>query len=84
MYRFKDIDEAAIVYAEYNNTHKIIGFFVSKKELSLEQVRGHMKKHVPSYMAPQFLFQIEEIPKNPAGKINRVLLSNETFINDIK
>ena len=35
-------------------------------------------------MVPQFLFQIEEIPKNPAGKINRVLLSDETFINDMK
>ena len=83
-YRYIDLDEAAVVYANHNNVSKIIGFFVSKKQVPIIQIKEHLQKHLPLYMVPQFLFQIEEIPKNPAGKINRVLLSNETFINDIK
>jgi D-alanine--poly(phosphoribitol) ligase subunit 1 len=83
-YRYIDLDEAAVVYANHNNVSKIIGFFVSKKKVPIIQIKEHLEKHLPSYMVPQFLFQIEEIPKNPAGKINRVLLSDETFINDMK
>ena len=82
LYRFKDIDEAAVVYTEHNNVNKIIGFFVSKNKLSIVQVRDYIKTHIPSYMIPQFLVQIEEIPKNSNGKIDRVLLSDETFLLD--
>ena len=84
LYRFKDIDEAAVVYTEHNNVKKIIGFFVSKNKLPVLQVRDHIKKHIPAYMVPQFLVQIEEIPKNSNGKIDRVLLSDEAFLLDKK
>jgi D-alanine--poly(phosphoribitol) ligase subunit 1 len=84
LYRSKDVDEAVVVYAEHANVKKIIGFFVSSKRLSVAEVRDHIKEHVPIYMIPQLLIQLNTIPKNSNGKIDRVLLTNEIFLKNNK
>ena len=80
LYRFKDIDEAAVVYAEYANVKNIFGFFVSKKRLSVIEIRAYIGEYIPTYMIPQFIVQLDQIPKNSSGKIDRVLLVDEKFL----
>ena len=84
LHRSKDIDEAAVVYAEHANVKKIIGFYVSKKKLSVIEVKDYIKEHIPTYMIPQFIVQLDEIPKNSNGKIDRVLLTDEVFLKGHK
>jgi len=80
IYRYKEIDEAAVVYAEHANVKKILGFFVSNSKLSAKEIRSYIEKHIPTYMIPQFIVQLDEMPKNSSGKIDRVLLVNEDFL----
>ena len=80
LYQFKDIDEAAVVYTEHANVKKILGFFVSKRKLSAIEIKSHIGEYIPTYMIPQFIVQLNEIPKNSSGKIDRVLLVDEDFL----
>jgi len=80
LYQFKDIDEAAVVYTEHANVKKILGFFVSKRRLSSIEIKSHIGECIPTYMIPQFIVQLNEIPKNSSGKIDRVLLVDEDFL----
>jgi len=80
LYRYKEIDEAAVVYADHTNVKKIIAFFVSNSKISVREIRSYIEEHIPIYMIPQFIIQLDEMPKNSNGKIDRVLLVGEDFL----
>lgn len=55
---------------------KIISFYLDKKKVDSENIKKFLKKYIPQYMVPNYIFQIEEMPLNQNGKIDsKALLS---------
>lgn len=52
----------------------IVAFHCASR-IRREDVREEMKKRVPDYMVPRRLFQLEDFPLNPNGKIDRKALA---------
>ena len=48
-----------------------IVLFYSGREVTTKLIRDHMTQKVPSYMIPNVMIALEELPKNQNGKIDR-------------
>lgn len=48
-----------------------IVLFYSGQEVTTKLIRDHMTQKVPSYMIPNVMIELDELPKNQNGKIDR-------------
>jgi len=66
-----DKDESKIVlyYVASENTETADS---SGSASSKSKVRAYLKANLPRYMLPQSIFQLEELPRTPGGKLDRV------------
>ena len=64
----------------YNKEKKEITLFyeASEEEISHAYIRQELLKILPKYMLPTVFHQLDSLPKNPNGKIDRQKLS--TFL----
>jgi len=69
--------------AIYNFAEKEINlFYASKVEYSVRDLKKKIGEFLPKYMVPTVFHQMEELPRNTNGKIDRLFLSK--LINDEK
>ena len=70
--KYEDIKEAAVITKNDENGHKYLSaYVVSSKELLVSDLRKHLSKAVPEYMIPTQFIQLEQMPLNQSGKIDR-------------
>ncbi|MDQ1350344.1 MAG: hypothetical protein QG657_645 [Acidobacteriota bacterium] len=75
---YPGIKEAVILVKEDENKDKyLIAYFVAKvtgNEVLTTELKQYLAQHLPDYMVPAYFIQIERIPLNPNGKIDRKAL----------
>ncbi|MBQ8982357.1 MAG: AMP-binding protein [Lachnospiraceae bacterium] len=59
----------------YNSSKKEIHVFYEKKELSTREMRDKLLSVLPKYMIPTVWTELDELPRNTNGKIDRHKLS---------
>ncbi|MBF9000416.1 non-ribosomal peptide synthetase [Vibrio nitrifigilis] len=65
----------AVVIAKGSSANKrLIGYFTSESDLSIEALKAEMGERLPEYMVPAALVQIAEMPLTPNGKMDRKAL----------
>lgn len=73
----ENIEEAAVVLHNSSGSEKHLAAFIkSTTEYNIQQLRKILSKSLPMAMLPATLTIMKELPKNQAGKIDRVTLSN--------
>ncbi|MCY8910324.1 amino acid adenylation domain-containing protein [Bacillus atrophaeus] len=76
-----DIQESAVVIIDHKGNQQIRAFYVRKNnsktinKLGPKELRGYLKKRLPTYMIPNVLTELNSIPLTPNGKVNRLELS---------
>ena len=60
-----------------NRSQHIIAVIEAQEDTSKEEIITLTKEKLPVYMVPNIIYQIEEMPVNLNGKIDRVLLKNK-------
>ncbi|WP_408955077.1 amino acid adenylation domain-containing protein [Natroniella sp. ANB-PHB2] len=69
---YEAIDEVVVIARKDNRDDKYLcGYFTAHKEVIVAELEEYLAKKLPDYMLPTFLIQLEEIPVNPNGKIDR-------------
>ncbi|MGD2085539.1 MAG: amino acid adenylation domain-containing protein [Candidatus Aminicenantes bacterium] len=68
-----EIKEAVVTALEGSANHEtyLCAYFVSNRELSVSGLREYLLMKLPDYMIPAFFMQMEKLPVNPNGKIDR-------------
>ena len=67
-----EIENAVVkAFQDENGQNYLCGYYVSKQELSPEQVRTYLKRWLTSYMVPRFFKRLDSLPKNVNGKLDR-------------
>ncbi len=67
------IGNACVTYSQSNK--EIALFFESAEEKSAAQIRERLAAYLPKYMLPTVFRRVEQLPRNPNGKIDRHLLA---------
>lgn len=67
--KYPTIMIAIAVYRKEKNRIEL--FYKSKQHISTEQIRGYLQEKVPSYMLPGAYLEIEKVPINLNGKVDR-------------
>ncbi|MFT5824179.1 MAG: tyrocidine synthetase-3, partial [Crocinitomix sp.] len=57
-----------------NGEQELVAYLTSQKELNTIELRDYLKANLPEYMIPSHFVQLEELPLNASGKIDRKAL----------
>jgi len=74
--KLTSITDAAVIVKKDNSDEEVIyAYFTARDELDIGAIKNELGRLLPEYMIPSSLFQIERIPLNANGKIDREALS---------
>ena len=66
------VNQAAVIYQRGNAAYgKLIGFVASRSYVEEDTLMTELAELLPSYMIPSKVIVMEDLPKNPNGKIDR-------------
>jgi aryl carrier-like protein len=68
------IGESVVLAEAHGGTTQLVGFFTAPKQENLAELRRYLEEHLPNYMVPSRLVQLERIPVTPNGKVDRAAL----------
>lgn len=71
------VRHACVVY--HQGRKEIILFFESDQELPPGVIRERLGVFLPKYMLPMVFYRLEQLPRNPNGKIDRKTLSDRSM-----
>lgn len=68
--------QESVVIARENEEGEtyLIGYLVTDQRLTVTEIRTHLAHFVPLFMIPDYFAQLEQMPLNPNGKIDRQAL----------
>lgn len=76
---YPGVKEAKVLVDKSNSLERIVAYFIVIKPIEIDQLLKYIKKHLPYYMIPSHITQIETFPYNNNGKIDeRKLLTYNT------
>ncbi|PSL55784.1 amino acid adenylation domain-containing protein [Saccharothrix carnea] len=69
------IEDAAVICVEVDGEKSLRGYYVAREPIAPDAVRQAMLKKVAPYMVPAGLAQLDRIPLNKSGKVDRTRLA---------
>ena len=70
MKQFKEIDEVYLDVVQDN----LIAYYAIGDDLNIDEVKNALSRELPYYMIPSMFIEVDEIPLNPNGKIDKFAL----------
>ncbi|MEJ9269980.1 phosphopantetheine-binding protein, partial [Bacillus thuringiensis] len=75
---YPEINQAIVVDQVYGNRKLLAAYYVSDNKVSFGEIRKYLSDKLPEFMIPEKMIQVEEIPLNPNGKVDRKRLLDIT------
>ncbi len=72
--KHEDIRQVAVVLKELDGKNAITAYITARRELSIGELRTFLKDKLPDYMIPAFYVQLDSIPTNQNGKLDKKAL----------
>ncbi|MBA9011749.1 non-ribosomal peptide synthetase [Clostridium saccharobutylicum] len=73
--KYSKVKEAIVVDKKDDSGNKYLcAYVVSKEKVSQKEIKEFLKKEFPSYMIPSHIMQLESMPVNSNGKVDRKAL----------
>lgn len=69
-----EVEKALVLGIEKGIEKELVAYFVANDELSVDAVKQHLRKQVPTYMIPSHFVKMESFPLTVNGKVNRSAL----------
>lgn len=77
--KHSDIKETVVIPKEDHRGEKLLcAYFVSENQLNATELRAFLLTSLPENMVPAYFVQLEQMPLNPNGKIDRNKLPEPT------
>ncbi|MGL5973488.1 MAG: amino acid adenylation domain-containing protein, partial [Oscillospiraceae bacterium] len=70
----ESIEDVAIIAKEIKGENTILAYVASNDMVSSRDIRDHLRKKLPEYMLPQYIIEVESIPVNKNGKLDKKAL----------
>lgn len=70
--RFADVRRSLTVQVGTGGASHLATMFEASRAIATDELAGHLERSLPHYMRPTFLMQLDALPKNANGKVNRL------------
>ncbi|GAA0557128.1 non-ribosomal peptide synthetase [Chitinophaga japonensis] len=71
-----------VVHCHWQGEHAcLVAFIVSGSRLEQQTVKSYLRKFLPDYMIPAYCIQVDQIPLNENGKIDKALLMEQVHLS---
>jgi len=78
------VKQAVVLAREDNQGNKrLIGYVIAEGRFDKEGITSYLKEHLPEYMIPAILMELESLPLTANGKIDRKALPDPDFIEQL-
>ena len=71
---YENIKQSISVVQDINNTKTICSYIVSAENIDVKELKNYLSKILASYMVPTYIMQLEKLPLNINGKVDRKIL----------
>jgi tyrocidine synthetase-3 len=79
------VKEAVVIPMEGERGEKFLyAYIVSDSQVDTAELRRHLSNHLPDFMIPDHMIQVEKIPLTPSGKVDRKALQELGLVADTK
>jgi len=68
---FKEIMHSVVVLKESEDDKYLVAYYESSTTYRVGELRNHLSEYLPDYMVPLYYVQLEKLPLNSNGKIDR-------------
>lgn len=84
--KYKDINDAIVIVNKSinSNNKKVIAYYTAVNKIDKKELLSFLKEKLPTYMIPSSFNQIEQLPLNQNGKIDRTKLPEPSECIDVK
>ncbi len=65
------VKEAVVLLTVHEDASKLVAYYTSDSEIEKETIRKKLSKELPGYMVPSFYMNLNSIPLNSNGKLDR-------------
>lgn len=80
LHSFSEVVQAAVVYIKSSHASgRIVAFATTSAPVDAMQLVSRLRDVLPSYMIPESLHIVGELPKNANGKVDRRVVA-ETYM----
>ncbi len=70
--KYSDIDKAVVIVQKDKQVQSFLAAYIlSRTSVKVVDIKDYLLKHLPEYLIPQYIIQIEQIPLSFNGKIDR-------------
>ncbi|SMO96628.1 amino acid adenylation domain-containing protein, partial [Flavobacterium nitrogenifigens] len=70
----QDLKQVVVEAKESNHEKVLIAYFTASESIDKSELRAYLQGKLPDYMVPGFYIELDELPLNPNGKIDRKAL----------
>lgn len=78
--QINEVEQAIVIVKEIHGENTIVAYWKSVKKLEQQKVEDYLKIHLPNYMLPTYYIELDEIPLNSNGKVDKKKLPSLTTI----
>lgn len=73
--QYPDIEEVAVVAKkEPSGESNLVAYLISSKSVLMDEIREYLLSRLPIYMVPSYFLQLDKLPLNANGKVDRKAL----------
>ncbi len=69
--KYEDIKEAVVIAREKDGIKYLLAYVVSDKTIDIGKIKNLLNSELPNYMVPARIMQIESLPMNKNGKLDK-------------
>lgn len=76
----EEIEQAVAIVKDVNGEKAIIAYYKSKSVITESEISVRLAVHLPTYMIPAYFIQMEKIPMNSNGKVDKKQLPDPDVV----
>jgi amino acid adenylation domain-containing protein len=69
--RREEIEQAVVMVVEHHGEQHVVGYYKLNSDLDENQLKEQMGRELPQYMIPSYFIELDEIPTNSNGKVDK-------------
>jgi tyrocidine synthetase III len=79
---YNEIKESVVIVRDQDGNKSVVAYYTAEQQIDIDELRDYLSGVLPDYMVPSYFMQLESLPLNTNGKIDRKALPDPEIPQD--